>query len=364
MPRRIFEGPRIKHFRAWIVEHRRHLPTGALVAGFIWDLLTLGRPDELYGNIVLLSYLLIAGGTIILYNMRRARRDVEPATLYLVLMQFCFGNLTSGILVFYGQSGTLSGNWPFLLLFTGLLVGNEFLRSRYSRIYFHVAVYFVFVLAYVELVAPILLRLTGTEVFVISAFAALLFIIFFVFLLALTAAKIVREGFRTLSYVLAGVFLVFNGLYFFNLIPPVPLVLKDVGVYHSVSRTPEDSYLVREEERTFLMRLPLITETLHITRGASTYCFSSVFSPTGLSTPVYHNWERYTEGEGWQSLSRIPYPILGGRSEGYRGFSIKTIAEEGLWRCSVENHRGALIGQKTFRVEFSSTTPPLVTTTK
>lgn len=364
MPWRIFEGPRIKHFRAWIVENRRHLPTAALVAGFIWDLLTLGRPDEIYGNVVLLSYLLIAGGTILLYNMRRARRDVEPATLYLILMQFCFGNLTSGILVFYGQSGTLSGNWPFLLLFTGLLVGNEFLRSRYSRIYFHVAIYFVFVLTYVELVAPILLRLTGTEVFVISAFAALLFIVFFVVLLALTAGKIVSEGFRTLSYVLAGVFVVFNGLYFFNLIPPVPLVLKDVGVYHSVFRTPEDSYLTEGEERTLWDKIPLVRVTLHIAKGGSAYCFSSVFSPTGLSTPVYHNWERYTEEGGWQSLSRIPYPTLGGRSEGYRGFSIKTIAEEGLWRCSVENYRGALIGQQTFRIEFATTTPPLVTTVK
>ena len=92
----------------------------------------------------------------------------------------------------------------------------------------------------------------------------------------------------------------------------------------------------------------------------SAFCFSSVFAPTDLTAPIYHRWEYYNPGtSSWEERSRLAFPISGGRSEGYRGFSIKTGLTAGEWRCDVETAGGALIGRATFTVVESSTTPTL-----
>ena len=96
---------------------------------WVWDALLLGRPDELYSNIVILKYLIIAGFGII-FMARREVLKKEPKRWLSVIIQFSFGNLAGGLLVLYIGSATLVQNWPFLLMIAGLLNGNEGAKSR------------------------------------------------------------------------------------------------------------------------------------------------------------------------------------------------------------------------------------------
>ena len=91
--------------------------------------------------------------------------------------------------------------------------------------------------------------------------------------------------------------------------------------------------------------------TFHYEQGDNIYCYASVFAPAKLATDIYHKWEYYdTTGKGWIEHSRIPYPIQGGRGDGYRGFTVIESVREGEWRCTVETGRGQALGREAFTV--------------
>src|SRR3990167_2827763 len=118
-----------KFWERW--EH--HFGVGALAVGFVFDLVIADRPDSLTNNLLLLSYLFIAGALIIILNLREMQRleaanSTEPFFLLLVL-QFCFGGLASNLLVLYSRSGTLAGSAVFLGLLVVLVLANEYFLS-------------------------------------------------------------------------------------------------------------------------------------------------------------------------------------------------------------------------------------------
>ncbi len=171
--------------------HERHFALGALVFGFIFDSLTLNRPDQLLDNSILLSYIVLAGGAILLMNMRAARGKQEgKLTLFLpLLLQFCFGSLSSGLLVLYFRSGTVAQSLLFFCILAALLVGNEFLKSRYAQFRFNIAIYYLLLFCYVAMTTPILLKAIGPWVFLASGALSLAIIGAYLSLLYVSARK-------------------------------------------------------------------------------------------------------------------------------------------------------------------------------
>ena len=95
-------------------------------------------------------------------------------------------------------------------------------------------------------------------------------------------------------------------------------------------------------------------------QGERAYVFSSVFAPTDLNTKIIHDWQYFHKAKGeWISVSKITFPINGGRSEGYRGFSIKSGVFEGRWRVDIKTERNQIIGRVRFDIETSGVTPSL-----
>jgi hypothetical protein len=362
-------GTAVDFWKAY--EHR--LGVGALAVGFIFDLFVAKRPDSVFDNILLLSYLFIAGSIIILLNLR-TRRQMEqeegaaaPLTLLLIL-QFCFGGLASNLLVLYGKSGTLTGSAFFIALLVAMVFGNEYLRSRYSQLRFNIVVYYFLMLTYCIIAAPtFIFHSIGAGTFMLSGAISLIVISGY---LAILFAVVLRGNrtrhMRNISMYVLIVFTVFNGLYFLNIIPPVPLSLKTIGMYHSVLHYSSGGYLVMYEPPPWYEFWQDTDSTFHYTPGQSAYCFSSVFAPADLTTPIYHHWEHYNSAtRQWDTVFRISYPIVGGRSDGYHGYSAIAISA-GEWRCNVETSSGALIGRISFTAvasAVSSSTPTLSQTT-
>jgi hypothetical protein len=155
------------------------------------------------------------------------------------------------------------------------------------------------------------------------------------------------------------IFAIINVLYFANIIPPIPLAMKELGVYHSVTKL-NGEYLLTEEQRSWwdVWRY----RTVHLKSGEVAYVFGSVFAPTALETQVTHVWEFYDVSLGeWVEKDSVSFDILGGRDGGYRGYTLKRDIEEGLWRVNVESNRRQLIGRLHFRVVHGVPTAPLVT---
>jgi hypothetical protein len=350
----------------WWERYEHHLGVGALFVGFAFDVVLAKRPDSVVDHILLLTYLGAAGLVIILLNRREMRKkerehSTEPLFLLLVL-QFCFGGLASNFLVLYGKSGTFTVDVLFLGFLVALIFGNEYLRSRYAQLRFNVGVYYLLILTYCIIAVPVFITHTiGTWVFIVSGVISLCAIAVFLFLLSTIVfrGKEPQKVFGVSTLVL-GIFLIFNLLYFLNIIPPVPLSLKDIGIYHSVLKKGDGNYTGLYEAAPWWQVWRDTNATYTLGAGQSAFCFSSVFAPTNLSVPVYHRWEKYDEAKkSWDTQALVAFPIAGGREGGYRGYSVKSALTPGAWRCDVETQSGALIGRSAFEVVEAGAQPAL-----
>lgn len=352
----------------WWNRYERLLSGGSLIVGFIFDLFLAKRPDSVYDNVLLISYLFIAAAIIILLNVHTTRRRevVErPAPLLLILiLQFCFGGLSSNLLVLYGKSGTLTDSALFILLLFGMLVGNEFLKSRYAQLRFNIVIYYTLLLTYLIIAVPtFLLHAVGTWVFLASGVLSLAIISVFLYIVYLV---VFRGKERTaqmyeVSVLVGLVFVLYSVFYFLNIIPPVPLSLKSIGMYHTLTKNSAGDYSATYEAAPWYVfwRDTSSTYTVKVASGGQATCFSSVFAPTELSAEVFHRWEKYDDAAGtWDTVTRISFPINGGRAGGYRGFT-NAVVTPGKWRCDVETQSGALIGRISFTVEQTGAAPQL-----
>jgi len=348
--------------------YERPLMITGLVTGFIFDLIIADRPDSPTNNLYLLSYLAIAGGLIIILNLRTTRREethpgYQPLILIFIL-QFCFGGLASNMLVLYGRSGTFAGSTLFFIILFGMLIGNEFLKTRYAQLRFNIVIYYMLLLTYLVIAAPtFIFHSVGTWVFLATGVMSLVIIAMFlavVYWLVLRGRERAHQLYEV-SFLVGCVFLLFTALYFLRIIPPVPLSLKDIGVYHSLTRlpTPVDGNIYKGvyEEPSWFVFWRDTSSTYTVASPSPATCYSSVFAPTGLNAPIFHRWEKYDEvDKKWKQVFRTSFAISGGREGGYRGFT-NSVVGAGKWRCNVETSNGALIGRVTFTVKESQTPP-------
>lgn len=356
-------------FKFW-QKYEHHLGVGALLVGFAFDVFLAKSPASVVDNILLVCYLFIAATIIILLNIAPVRRRREAGLsepfIFLLVLQFCFGGLASNMLVLYGKSGTLSADAFFVGLLLLLVFGNEYLRSRYAQLRFNVAVYYFLLLTYCTIAAPTwIFHSIGTGSFLLSGLISLAVMAVFLtilFVVVLRGAERQKQ-LHQIGVMVAVMFMIFNGLYFLNIIPPVPLSLKDIGVYHSVLKYSSGNYLAMYEPAPWYEFWQDTSPTFTYEAGESAYCFSSVYAPAKLDTPIYHVWEYYDPSvKSWEVVGRISFDIAGGRADGYRGFSVVTISAAGQWRCNVETASGALIGRTSFTA-VQGTAPVLDSTT-
>lgn len=337
---------------------RRYWLTIAFLLGFVVDNITLNRVDQLFDNIVLLSYVMLAmASMLVLYAgvAGKVPERIEPfmRTYAPLLVQFSFGGLLSGMLIFYGRSGTLYDSWPFLLIILTVIIGNEKIRDRARRLVFNMAILFVGLFSYVVLIVPVITGWMGPWIFLGCGLIALMIIYGFFRLLYRIIPNFIYLQMRPVVFVVGLIYLSLNFLYFANVIPPIPLSLKDVGIYHSVVRFDDtDEYQLTYEKPAWWQFLRKSDKDFHYEPGDNIYCFASVFAPTRLATDIYHKWEKYDETLGeWQKHGRFSYSIEGGRGNGYRGYTLIKNYSEGKWRCTVETERGQVIGREVFTIE-------------
>lgn len=336
------------------VQH--HWLTVAFLLGFIVDNLTLTRVDQVFDNAILLGYVVLAMISIFMLYAGIGERFGERTNTFLkhkspLLMQYAFGGLLSGMLIFYGRSGSLSASWPFLLLIIGVIYGNETITQRGQRLVYNLVIFFVGLFAYATLIIPVLLGKMGPVIFVGSGLLALFIMYVFFGMIAWLIPNFVQLQKRNVVFIIGIIYLMFNLLYFTNLIPPIPLSLKQVGIYHSVMKDEGGMYNVTYEKPAWWEWYRDSDRVFHYATGEDIYCYASVFAPSRLNVSVYHRWEYFDETEKrWKEHGRLSYGIVGGRDDGYRGYTQISGYHEGMWRCTVETERGQAIGRETFEV--------------
>ena len=344
----------IQKSTAFYHRYEKYYAIASFVAGFLWDSFTLTRIDRLSDNLILLAYLVLIGALIPLSHLARQNDPAVPEVVIRyrrwlpVAVQFLFGGLFSSYVIFYFHSAALSKDLLFVALLFLLLVANEILDQHVTNLKLELLLYFLSLFAFFTFFLPVVFKVMSVWLFIVSGILSLSVCggILYFLLRKDTSFRI------TTGYVLPIVvtWLVMNGLYFFNWIPPVPLSVKQTMIGHHIQRADAD-YLADYEPSPWYVFWQDYDSEFHFGDPDTLFCFVSVFAPTRLEEKIYHHWQVYDRRrEQWLTADRLGYRITGGREGGYRGFTYKTHVRPGEWRVNVETESGKILGRLHFRV--------------
>lgn len=340
-----------------------------LVAGLVFDFFLFTSIEIEPRLILLAAYFLIAGLAIAFTHyydapgiLERGRIARFSRFLGGLAVQFSFGALLSNAFLFYWFSGEISVSWPFVLIIAVLMVSNDTLRHYFEEPMIQIGVYFFATFSFFAMALPYLFNSISAWLFVYAGILSLVYMFMYVGAMSRLVEHIRQQRYLIALPILL-IYALMNIFYHYNVIPPIPLALREADVYHGVSRANGD-YIVQSEIESWWQYLTP-GQTVHVAPGEKIYVFASVFAPTKLQTTIVHDWQYYDPArKDWVSTDKISYDITGGRDGGYRGFSMKSSLTPGAWRVDVETKRGQVLGRVRFDVVKVEDKPELQTFTK
>lgn len=344
---------------------KHHWLTIAFVMGFMTDMILLNQIDNLFDNLILLFYVCLATISMLLLYVGVSEKGPHFLVRFFnwsspIVMQYAFGGLLSGMLIFYGRSGDWLSSAPFFFLIVGVILGNEMIDKRSDKLIYHITLYFIGLFSYVVMVLPVLTGKMGDEMFLLSGLIALMLVTFVVQLLYRIVPHFMALNTKRVILSIGSVYILFNVFYFTSIIPPIPLSLTTLDVVQSVdsfvTESGSKSYRVTYELQPWYRKVPFVDDVLHPTQS-SIACFARVYAPTRLATTIYHRWEYEDANGNWvQHGDRIGYAIAGSNQAGYGGYTRIGAFAAGVWRCSVETERGQVLGRREVRIAAGTPT--------
>lgn len=330
-----------------------------LVGGFVIDYITFSNIQIDTTLTILFVYWVLAGVSLLLmYGYDAGRFFQWPwlknlRTLLSILVQFSFGSLLGSSLIFYWFFGTIAVSWPLLALIVFLMIFNEKFREYVSRPTVQVSIYFFCSISFFSLALPFLLVSLDSILFVYAILGNFVVFVIGVFIFS----KFFAWRKESLSKMIFSFFLiavVMNILYFGNIIPPIPLALKEIGVYRNLEVV--NGNYVMDKEKSLAWQDAIFGQKINTHFGEKIYIYSAIFAPVSLKTTIVHDWQFYDESKKeWLSRASLAFDINGGRQEGYEGYSWMSSLQEGKWRVYVKNLRGQVLGMMRFRVMHTKT---------
>lgn len=356
----------LTRLKNWYGKYERPFSSISLIGGFVFDAVTLKRVDLFWENFWVIAHLAIVGTCIVLVHAIEKNEGDEsnPSKTHFWLvnvLQFFFGGILSTYLVFYFRSSDIAASWPFLLILALSFWANEALKRHFVRLVFQISLFYLSLFSFAIFLIPILEHKIGVGMFLISGGVSLIVIALFLLIIRLVNRKEFQDSKKLLVAAIAGISLIVNVLYFTNFIPPIPLSLKDAGVYYSIERNGQGDYVVWEESLPWWKYFTLYPD-FHEVPGNPVIVYSAIFSPSKLNTTVLHEWQYLDSKTGkWVTSDKIALIVVGGRDGGFRTYSQKKFnLTPGHWRVNVLTTRGQLIGRIRFNLVMADVLPRVV----
>ncbi len=350
-----------------ILWYERFISPISLLVGFAIDV-TASQVLELrtYG-LLLLGYLGIAALAIfVLHLVERGKMSwLRSVAQFLpVIAQFGFGGLFSGFVILYSKSASFATSWVFVVILAALLLGNERFRRFYVTLPVQVVMLFVGLYSFAIFYLPIVFSSVGDQFFVLGGAVAFAGAAAFLFGIATLLPDLWKESRLASVRGIVGVYAFITFLYVINAIPPLPLALKDAGVFHTITREGQDYAVSYEPREWYEVYLRYATD-FHRSAGEPIYVYTAVFAPTGISTGLVHEWEWFDPlRDTWTTYDSVAFPISGGRIGGYRGYSVLRSIPDGEWRVNVKTDFGRVVGRVRFSVSTVGEPAVLETSTR
>lgn len=341
-------------FIKYYEENETKVDIAFFLGGFVFDVFTLSDIDDPLSIAQQIIYLLITG-SILYYEflvplgLATVHKKLEKIWKYRELIfHFILGSLLSVYSLFFLKSASLFASAIFVVLLMGLMVANELKVVKKSEVNIKIGLYIICVFSFFSIMIPVLLGFVGLIPFLLALAMTCLFIWCTWSLLLrkshdrhVLGRKLVLPGVSVV-----GLFLLF---YVVGWIPPVPLSVQNLGVYHKIEKV-NGQFVLSYETPDWLF---WHTGDQHFVAqpGDAIYIFARLFSPARFNDSVVLHWFFKDPRQGWVTTDRIPMKITGGRIGGYRGYALKQNYAEGEWRVSVETTDQREVGRIYFDVK-------------
>jgi hypothetical protein len=324
------------------------------LGGFAFDALMVSEVDDPFAIIQQCVYLFVIASLIhfeILYRLHKWRPQgfwIKAWQYRNLLLHFLLGTLLNIYSIFYIKSASFVASLVFLALMIAMILANELPVIKKSKVSFKVGLFAICLFSYFSILYPLALGFVGWLPFGLAVVttAAIFYLQYYLLKKKLPETNIVL---RATVVPAVSVLVVFALFYTMGWIPPVPLSVKDQGIYHAVDRMDGKYYL--STEKVWWKFWQSGDQAFKAEPGDKIYFYAQIYSPARFSDQVYVHWLWKNPRMGWKSSDRIPLKIVGGRKQGYRGYAVKSNYQPGDWRVQVETALGQEISRMSFTVK-------------
>ncbi len=347
--------------------HYRHKVSPVLfLASFVIDLWLIEQPDSIETILFILSYFSL---TLVLFLCLAvaANRDMDiegkkkwstSIKIFLeIFLQFTFGALASALFVLYFKGADFIASLPFLFILAGFLIGNEFAQKHTSRLEARFISIIFLSYTFLLYIVPLMNGKLGNSSFIISTSASFILSIFILLSIKRISPILFAHTKKVLISSIAILFVGVPALIFLDIIPPLPLMLREGTVAHSVTKVEGVGYTLSTEAIPTYKNLgiPFVSPVYHIEQGGELSFFTAIYTPIQIKTDIIHIWKWYDpEIRDYVERSKIILHVSGGRDDGFRTYSTITDPEPGLWSVTAELGTGQILGHRKFVVKRGS----------
>lgn len=338
--------------REFYQKYQAYLPAGFFVGGFLFDVVTTDRIDQMFSLglqgvylflLVLFVYWEVSPPSVF---QNKERWVSKLWRWHVEVMHFLFGSLLSLYTIFYFKSASLMTSFVFMSFLVVVLVVNELPQLQKRGLVVRSTLLALCLASYLIYLVPVILGSLAVKTFMLSMCLSISFFVWIGMRLQRVSGdpKKVQEQFLVPGIIIQLIFIL---LYSFKALPPVPISLKHIGIYHSVEK--QQKTYVLKYDRSWWRFWQSGAQTFLKREGDAVYCFVSVFSPSAFSDQLQMVWLKDSKGE-WIERDSVPLTIHGGRDAGYRGYAMKSNFEAGRWQVQVKTSDDREVGRIYFDV--------------
>lgn len=347
----------------WIKEvHKKYeqfLPALFFSTGFIFDVMTLGDIDDT-SNIIMLSFYMFCCAFLLALEFidwkpsQNSKSYLHIFSTYQEdIFHFLLGALLSAFTLFYFKSSSLASSFIFLSLMVILLLLNELEAFKKKGLIIKSSLFKLCLISYFFYIIPLLLGTSGQFIFYVCIILASL-ITLAAFWLIYKKGYQRQQGIKEILLPQMCMALIFIFLHACKIIPPIPLSLKYIGIFHQVEKTDNGGYVTSQLTPSWKFWTHG-DQDFKARQDDSVYVFTNIFAPGGYEGTVYIRWIQLLSNKDVTS-DRIPLTITGGRANGFRGFAFKQNYQPGQWQIRVETENGLEIGRINFEITKDKST--------
>jgi hypothetical protein len=324
-------------------EYHQYYPVLFFVLGFIFDVVTLGEIDDFSNTLSQTIFIVISAGLLKFELTNSPPLETNTIARFInkyhkEILHFCFGSLLNTYMLFYLKSSSLATSAVFLIMLCTLIIANEMDYFKKIGVSIRVILFSICLFSFFIAQLPLLIGTANAWIFFLSAIltSGTFYLIFKLFI---KQKMILHPHLATV--------MLFIALYLFKIFPPLPLAIKSIYVFKKVEKS-KSGYIATSEKPWWKFWQAGDQDYFYVP-GDRVFVFTSVFAPGGYTGQIQMRWQKKINSE-YQNSDTIPLTLIGGRREGFRGYSYKQTVTPGDWRVLVETPSGHEIGRINFEI--------------